>query len=79
MTSCLSHVITHHCEQNLSHTEQQKGCMKNTQGCKERLIIDSLVMSQGSKNNGNVHTAYIDYKKALTSVSHSCLIEVMKI
>jgi hypothetical protein len=48
-------------------------------GCKEQLIIDTVIMEQVRKNNRNIYTAFIDYKKAYDSVPHSWLIKILKI
>ncbi len=60
-------------------TEEQKGCRKNSQGCKEQLIIDIITTKQAHKKNRNLSIAWIDYKKAYDSIPHSWLIEVLKI
>jgi hypothetical protein len=36
-------------------------------------------MEQASKNNRNIYTAFIDYKKFYDSVPHSWLIKILKI
>jgi hypothetical protein len=56
-----------------------KGCIKNSQGCKEQPIIDSVVVEQAHKDNQNLYIVYIDYHKASDSVSHSWLIGVLEI
>jgi hypothetical protein len=57
----------------------QKGCIKGSQGCKEQLTIDSVVMQQAMKNCRNIYTTYVDYQKAFDSVPHSWLKEVLTI
>jgi len=59
--------------------EEQKGCIQNSQGCKEQLIIDSVVLEQVHKDNRNLYTAYSDYRRAFHSVPHSWLIHVLQI
>jgi hypothetical protein len=47
--------------------------MKNKKGVlrsllvinKEQLIIDTIIMEQARKNNRNIYTAFIDYKKLM--------------
>jgi hypothetical protein len=62
-TSCIAGKIYKDLEANKLLAEEQKGCIKNSQGCKEQLIIDSVVMEQAHKDNQNVYIAYIDYRK----------------
>lgn len=79
ITSCICLKIEEHLmDQNLL-TEEQKGCRKNSQGCKEQLIIDSVIMKQVEKQHRNLHTCYIDYKKAFDTVPHSWLRKVLQI
>jgi hypothetical protein len=59
--------------------EKQKGRIKNSQGCKEQPIIDSVVLEQAHKDKRKLYIAYIDYCKAFDSVSHSWLIHVLQI
>ena len=79
LTSCMSNKIYKHCETNNILAEEQKGCRKGSQGCKEQLIIDSVIMNQVHTKKRNIHTTFIDYKKAYDSVPHSWLIQVLEI
>ncbi|XP_036348061.1 uncharacterized protein LOC118757459 [Rhagoletis pomonella] len=58
---------------------EQKGCVKNSKGCKEQLIIDTVIMEQAYHNQRNIYTSYIDFKKAFNTVPHSWLLEVLDI
>jgi len=58
---------------------EQKRCIKNSHGCKEQLIIDSVVLEQVHKNNRNLYIAYLTFHKAFDSVPHSWLIHVLQI
>jgi hypothetical protein len=78
-TACVAEKIYKHLETNKLLAEEQKGCVKNSQGCKEQLIIDSVVLEQAHKDNRNLYVAYIDYRKAFDSVPHSWLISVLEI
>lgn len=42
----------------------QNGCKKNSQGCKELLTIDNIVVKPAVKSQRNLHMAYINFKKA---------------
>lgn len=79
LTSCISNRIYKHVNSNNVLAEEQKGCRKGHQGCKEQLIIDSVILKQAQKEQRNLYTAFIDYKKAFDSVPHSWLLEVLRI
>ncbi|XP_075971947.1 uncharacterized protein LOC142973811 [Anticarsia gemmatalis] len=79
VTACLSDLIYQHIDANNILAEQQKGCRKFSQGCKEQLIIDSVILRQVQRTKSDLFTMYIDYKKAYDSVPHSWLIEVLNI
>jgi hypothetical protein len=79
MTSCIKVIIYDHCQKINILNEEQKGCVKECFGCKEQLIIDTVIMEQARKNNRNIYTVFIDYKKAYDSVPHSWLIKILKI
>jgi hypothetical protein len=79
MTSCIKVIIYDHCQKLNILNEEQKGCVKECFGCKEQLIIDTVIMEQARKNNRNIYTAFIDYKKAYDSVPQSWLIKILKI
>lgn len=73
LTSCLTWAIYQLRKANIL-AEEQKHYTKNAQGCKERLIIDSVVMEQAAKKRRNIYTAFVHYKKAFVSISHSWLL-----
>jgi hypothetical protein len=77
ITSCISYRVEKFLTANQILTEQQKGCKKFSQGCKEQLTINTITCKQVQKKNRNLSTARIDYKKAYDSVPHSWLIEVL--
>jgi hypothetical protein len=69
MTSCIKVIIYDHCQKLNILNEEQKGCVKECFGCKEQLIIDTVIMEQARKNNRNIYD----------SVPHSWLIKILKI
>ncbi|XP_075170249.1 uncharacterized protein LOC142242567 [Haematobia irritans] len=78
-TSCIAAKISEYCENNNIIAEEQKGCRQNTKGCKDQLIIDSVITNQAIRNRKNLYTAFIDYQKAFDSIPHSWLIEILRI
>lgn len=79
LSSVITRKVQEHCDAYLVMTEEQKGCRKNTQGCKDQVIIDAVIVGQASRNKRNLGMAYIDYKKAYDSVPHSYLIKVLEL
>lgn len=78
ITSCLSESIYKHIQEHNILSEEQKDCRKNSKGCKEQLTIDAVACKQALKQKRDIHTMYIDYKKAFDSVPHSWLIYILK-
>jgi hypothetical protein len=78
-TACLAEEIYRHLETNKLLAEGQKGGIKNSQGRKEQLVIDSVGLEQAHKDNRNLYIAYIDCRKAFDSLPHSWLIRVLEI
>lgn len=78
-TSIIANRLYDHCSQNRILAMEQKGCIKQSKGCKEQLIIDMIVTEQIRKQKRNLHSSYIDFKKAYDSVPHSWLQKVLDI
>ncbi|XP_015190765.1 PREDICTED: uncharacterized protein LOC107074124 [Polistes dominula] len=49
ITSTICRQIDTHLTKNNIISEELKGCRRNSQGCKEQLIIDSIIMNQARK------------------------------
>lgn len=79
ITSAITNKIDRHLTENNVLSEEQKGCRKGSQGCKEQLIIDSVIMKQVEKGQRNLTTCYVDYKKAFDSVPHTWLKKILQI
>ena len=59
--------------------EEQKGCRKGAMGCKEQLVIDSVILKQTQVKNRNLYCSYIDYQKAYDLIPHSWILQVLSI
>ncbi|KAI5720807.1 hypothetical protein M8J77_011910 [Diaphorina citri] len=79
LTACIAHILSSHIESQNIMTEEQKGCRKGAKGCKEQLIIDSVILNHARKKNRKMSCCFIDYQKAYDSVPHTWLIKVLKL
>ena len=58
ITSRIAACIDRHCDKNNIIAEQQKGCRKGAQGCKEQLTIDAVVCNQVVKKCCDLYSMY---------------------
>jgi hypothetical protein len=63
-------ISTHLEEQSLLPAEQ-KGCLPESRGCKDQVMISKAIYEDCKRKNKNFGIAWIDYQKAFDSVSHS--------
>lgn len=59
--------------------EEQKGYKTNHQGCKEQLVIYSIILKQVQTDSGNIFTAFVDYKKSFVSIPLSYFMYVLQL
>ena len=67
-----------HLDANQLLPTQQKGCKKNSRGCKEQLPIDKMILKNCERKKQSLNMCYIDYKKAYDKIPHSWILESMK-
>jgi hypothetical protein len=79
LTSILAEKINDHMITNKVLADEQNRCWKGAQGCKEMLVIDSVVAQQVRKKKQNISPGWLDYKKAFDSVTHSWLVKILEI
>jgi hypothetical protein len=76
LTSVISSKLYAHLTENTILAPEQVGCHKGLRGCKELLIVDSVVSQQAKKEQRDISVGWVDYKKAFDSVLHSWLLRV---
>lgn len=79
LTAIVHKKIYEHCQLNNLIAVEQKGCIKNSLGCKEQLTIDAIIMKQAETKCRNLSMGYIDYRKAFDSVPHDWLLKVLEL
>ena len=57
--------------------DEQKGCRKNSQGTKDQLYIDKMVLKEVKSKKTNIAMGWKDYKKAYDMVPHSWILECL--
>lgn len=79
LTSILKNKIYDHIQQHNILCKEQNGVRPQSNGCKELLIIDTVISKQAKIKNKNISIAWIDYAKAYDSTPHSWLLEILQI
>jgi hypothetical protein len=79
LTGIISNEITSYFENEGLLLWEQKGCSRNTRGCKDHLALDKTIVVNCKRRKTNLSVAWIDYKKAYDSVAHSWLIKSMEL
>ena len=71
--------MSEHLNRNKLVPNEQKGCAKNTYGCIDQLLIDSMVTNIAKSSQRNLSMCWIDYSKAFDSVPHDYIMKILKI
>ena len=56
---------------------EQKGCRKESYGCKDQLLINRMIIEDCKSKHRNLGMAWIDYRKAFDSVPHSYILKIL--
>ena len=59
-------------------TPEQRGGKENCYECKDQLMINNAIPENCKKKKKNLSAAWIDYKKAFDSVSHSWILACLR-
>ena len=57
LTAVIYDKVYEYCELNNILTEEQKGCCRNSRGCKDLVTIDSIAVLQAKEHQRNLHMA----------------------
>ena len=78
LTSILTDRIYAFLDKNNILPPEQKGCRKESYGCKDQLLINKMIIEEVKSKKKNLSTAWIDYKKAFDSVPHSWILKTLE-
>jgi hypothetical protein len=59
--------------------EEQKGCIRNSRGTKDHLMLDKAILRDSKKRRTNLAVCWIDYQKAYDMLPHSWILKTMEI
>ena len=59
-------------------TSEQKGCEKGSYCCKDNLLMNNMLLENSRSDHRNLSTAWIHYRKAFDSVSHTWILNVLQ-
>ena len=78
LTSILTERSYTHITKNNILPEEQRGCIKNSYGCKDQLLINMMIIEDCKKKKKNLSMSWIDYRKAYDSVPHSWILKTLQ-
>ena len=64
LTSIITERSYTHIAKNNILPEEQRGCVRNSYGCKDQLLINKMIIEDCKRKKKNLRMAWIDYKKA---------------
>ena len=79
LTSILTERSSTHITKNDILREEQRGCARNSYGCKDQLLINKMIIEDCKKKKKNLSMAWIDYRKAYDSVPHSWILKTLQV
>ena len=57
--------------------EEQRGCIRNSYGCKDQLLINKMII-EDCKKAKNLNMSWIDYRKAYDRFPHSRILKILQ-
>ena len=71
LTSILTEELYKHLEETILLPWEQKGCRKRSQGTKDQLLIDKMIVKDCKRRLTSLAVAWIDYQKVYNMFPHS--------
>lgn len=59
--------------------DKQKGCRRGSQGTKDQLYINKIILREGKMRKKNLVMGCIDYKKACIIILHTWILECLEL
>ena len=78
LTSIITDRMYKFLDENSILPHEQKGCKRNSYGCKDQLLINKMILEDSKRKNKNLSTAWIDYRKAFDSVPHDWILKSLE-
>ena len=79
LTSVITECMYTFLEENSILPQEQKGCKRNSYGCKDQLLTNKMFFGNCRKKNRNLSTVWIDYNKAFDSVPHEWILKAVEL
>ena len=58
---------------------EQRGCKRGSHGCKDRLLINEMLLENSRSSHKNLSAAWIDYRKAFDRVRYSWILRDLEL
>ena len=78
-TSILTERSYTHITKNDILPEEQRGCVRDSYGCKDQLLINKMIIEDCKEKKKNLSMTWIDYRKAYDSVPYSWILKTLQI
>ena len=78
-TSCITMFLTNHVQHNNIITNKQAGGKKGTWGTTQQLLTNKSILKEVKNSRRNLVIVWLDYRKAFDSISHSWLLQALKL
>ena len=78
LTAMMAGEIYRHLKDNDLIGKEQKGCRAEYKGTKDHLLLDKVILKDCKQRKNGLAMGWIDYQKAYDLVSHSWILETLK-